>query len=200
MPTRDWKMMRYRTPWYQGDTVPIGIGQGYWTSTPLQLAKATSVLVNHGKVMPPHILRATLEHGEDFSTQQLVEPEPMPSITEVPDRIWDVPLNAMRLVNHGSRVVADVHSKGKLDYTSGGKSGTAQVFDLAKDQVYNSKKLARHLLDHALIPRLHLMITLNTLRQWLLNTVTVVQKLVRHIRKVLDYAFEHKSGVSKDHS
>ena len=74
MPTRDWKMMRYRTPWYQGDTVPIGIGQGYWTSTPLQLAKATSVLVNHGKVMPPHILRAILDHGEDFETQQLVEP------------------------------------------------------------------------------------------------------------------------------
>ncbi|MCC4820744.1 penicillin-binding protein 2, partial [Vibrio lentus] len=103
MPTREWKMMRYRTPWYQGDTVPIGIGQGYWTSTPMQLAKATSVLVNHGKVMPPHILRAILDHGEDFDTQQLVTPEPMPSITEVPDKIWDVPINAMRLVNHGSR-------------------------------------------------------------------------------------------------
>ncbi|MCZ8489628.1 penicillin-binding transpeptidase domain-containing protein [Vibrio lentus] len=120
------------------DTVPVGNGQGHWTSTPLQLAKATSVLVNHGKVMPPHILKATLEHGEDFNKQHVVDPQPMPSIEEVPDKIWDIPINAMRLVNHGSRGSGRRAFKG-ANYISGGKSGTAQVFDLAKDQVYNSK-------------------------------------------------------------
>ncbi|MEZ8491211.1 penicillin-binding protein 2 [Vibrio splendidus] len=200
MPTREWKMMRYRTPWYQGDTVPIGIGQGYWTSTPMQLAKATSILVNHGKVMPPHILRAILDHGEDFDTQQLVTPEPMPSITEVPDKIWDVPINAMRLVNHGSRGSGRRAFKG-TSYTSGGKSGTAQVFDLAKDQVYNSKKLAKHLLDHALYTAFAPYEHPEYVATVVIEHGNGGSKVgAPYIRKVLDYAFEHKSGESKDHS
>jgi len=200
MPTRDWKMMRYRTPWYQGDTVPIGIGQGYWTSTPLQLAKATSVLVNHGKVMPPHILRATLDHGEDFETQQLVELKQMPSIDEVPDKIWDVSINAMRLVNHGSRGSGRRAFKG-TKYTSGGKSGTSQVFGLAKDQVYNSKELERHLLDHALYTAFAPYEHPDYVATVVIEHGNGGSKVAApYIRKVLDYAFEHKSGVSKDHS
>ncbi|MBJ2147266.1 penicillin-binding protein 2 [Vibrio sp. IB15] len=200
MPTRDWKMMRYRTPWYQGDTVPIGIGQGYWTSTPLQLAKATSVLVNHGKVMPPHILRAILDHGEDFETQQLVEPKQMPSIDEVPDKIWDVSINAMRLVNHGSRGSGRRAFKG-TKYTSGGKSGTSQVFGLAKDQVYNSKELERHLLDHALYTAFAPYEHPNYVATVVIEHGNGGSKVAApYIRKVLDYAFEHKSGVNKDHS
>lgn len=198
MPTREWKMARYRKPWYQGDTVPIGIGQGYWTTTPLQLAKATSVLVNHGKVMPPHILRATLEHGESLDTQQLVTPALIPSIGEVPDNIWDVSLNAMRLVNHGSRGSGRKAFKG-ADYISGGKSGTAQVFNLEKDQVYNSKKLARNLLDQALY----------TAFAPYKNPKYVATVVIEHgnggsrvgapyIRKVLDYAFKHQKDEVKD--
>ncbi|GAL14906.1 penicillin-binding protein 2 [Vibrio astriarenae] len=57
MPTREWKMARHKTPWYQGDTIPVGIGQGYWTATPMQIAKATSVLVHRGEVIAPHLLR-----------------------------------------------------------------------------------------------------------------------------------------------
>ncbi|MEZ9564458.1 penicillin-binding protein 2 [Vibrio artabrorum] len=199
MPTREWKMMRYHTPWYQGDTVPIGIGQGYWTSTPLQLAKATSILINHGKVMPPHILRATLDHGEPFDTQTLVVPKPMKSIEEVPDAIWDIPINAMRLVNNGSRGSGRRAFKG-ADYVSGGKSGTAQVFDLAKNQIYNSKTLAKHLLDHALYtafaPYKH---------PQYVATVVIEHgnggsKIgAPYIRKVLDYAFKHQKDKPQGH-
>ncbi|MDN3702141.1 penicillin-binding protein 2 [Vibrio artabrorum] len=199
MPTREWKMMRYHTPWYQGDTVPIGIGQGYWTSTPLQLAKATSILINHGKVMPPHILRATLDHGEPFDTQTLVVPKPMKSIEEVPDAIWDIPINAMRLVNNGSRGSGRRAFKG-ADYVSGGKSGTAQVFDLAKNQIYNSKTLAKHLLDHALYtafaPYKH---------PQYVATVVIEHgnggsKIgAPYIRKVLDYAFKHQKDKPQEH-
>lgn len=71
MPTRDWKMSRHKTPWYKGDTIPVGIGQGYWTATPMQLAKATSVLVNEGNVTAPHLLRATIENGEAFDNRVL---------------------------------------------------------------------------------------------------------------------------------
>lgn len=149
MPTRDWKMMRHRVPWYQGDTVPIGIGQGYWTATPMQIAKATSVLINHGKVMSPHLLRAVLEHGETFDHAKQWEPEPLPPITGVPEKFWEIPINAMRLVNEGSRGSGRNAFRGAA-YSSGGKSGTAQVFGLRKDEVYNSETLAKNLLDHGL--------------------------------------------------
>lgn len=149
MPTREWKIARHRTPWYQGDTVPIGIGQGYWTATPMQIAKATSFLINHGEMKAPHLLKAVIEHGEDFENQVDVKPKALPSIEGVPEKFWNIPINAMRLVNNGA------HGSGRrafrgAEYSSGGKSGTAQVFGMRKDEVYNSKKLANHLLDHAL--------------------------------------------------
>ncbi|MGF1753628.1 penicillin-binding protein 2 [Vibrio makurazakiensis] len=200
MPTRDWKMARYRTPWYQGDTVPIGIGQGYWTATPMQLAKATSVLVNHGKVMPPHILKATMNHGEDFDQQRSVKIKTLPSIEEVPDRVWDIPINAMRLVNHGS------HGSGRrafktADYISGGKSGTAQVFGLDKNQVYNSKKLARNLLDHGLYTAFAPYNDPKYVATVVLEHGNGGSRVgAPYIRKVLDYAFEHEKKISKNPS
>lgn len=149
MPTREWKMSRHRTPWYQGDTIPVGIGQGYWTSTPMQIAKATSVLVNHGKVIAPHLLRSTLNNGEALNKQQLSALETAPPIDEVPQRYWDIAINGMRLVNHGKKGTAR-RSFTHLKYVSAGKSGTAQVFGLAENQVYNADELAEHLHDHAL--------------------------------------------------
>ncbi|WP_394250376.1 penicillin-binding protein 2 [Vibrio profundi] len=193
MPTREWKMSRYRTPWYQGDTVPIGIGQGYWTATPMQLAKATSVLVNHGKVMPPHILKATLDHGEDFDQQVAIPVNPLPSIHEVQDKVWDIPINAMRLVNHGSHGSGRRAFKG-ADYVSGGKSGTAQVFDLGKDQVYNSKELSKHLLDHALYTAFAPYNDPKYVATVVIEHGNGGSKVgAPYIRKVLDYAFSHSS-------
>jgi len=149
MPTREWKESRYRQPWYKGDTVPIGIGQGYWTATPLQIAKATSVLVNHGHVIAPHLLKATLPHGQALENATSVVPEVEQEIEGVSKANWDIANNAMQLVNTGRRGSGRRAFRG-ADYCSGGKSGTAQVFGLKKDQVYNSKELSRHLLDHGL--------------------------------------------------
>ncbi|EOG7788343.1 penicillin-binding protein 2 [Vibrio fluvialis] len=149
MPTRDWKMARHRTPWYQGDTIPVGIGQGYWTATPMQLAKATSVLVHHGKVIAPHLLRSTINNGEEFSTQKETEYVTYPPITGVPDKYWNMAIEGMYLVNHGKRGTARRAFQG-LQYKSAGKSGTAQVFGLAEGQEYNADELAEHLRDHAL--------------------------------------------------
>ncbi|MGI2821533.1 penicillin-binding protein 2 [Vibrio fluvialis] len=149
MPTRDWKMARHRTPWYQGDTIPVGIGQGYWTATPMQLAKATSVLVHHGKVIAPHLLRSTINNGEEFSTQKETEYVIYPPITGVPDKYWNMAIEGMYLVNHGKRGTARRAFQG-LQYKSAGKSGTAQVFGLAEGQEYNADELAEHLRDHAL--------------------------------------------------
>lgn len=149
MPTREWKMARHRTPWYQGDTIPVGIGQGYWTATPMQIAKATSVLVHHGEVIAPHLLRSTINNGEAFSTQKETEYTTYPPITEVPEKYWNIAIEGMHLVNHGKRGTARRSFYG-AKYESAGKSGTAQVFGLAEGQEYNADELAEHLRDHAL--------------------------------------------------
>ncbi|GAL26924.1 penicillin-binding protein 2 [Vibrio variabilis] len=149
MPTREWKMARHRTPWYQGDTIPVGIGQGYWTATPMQIAKATSVLVNRGEVLSPHLLRATIENGDSFDHQTLSEVDSRPPISGVQERYWDIALEGMRRVNHGVKGTAR-RAFANMPYQSGGKSGTAQVFSLAEDEEYNAEELAEHLKDHAL--------------------------------------------------
>ncbi|MCU8193334.1 penicillin-binding protein 2 [Vibrio vulnificus] len=149
MPTRDWKMSRHKTPWYKGDTIPVGIGQGYWTATPMQLAKATSVLVNEGNVTAPHLLRATIENGEAFDSRVLSDYVTYPPIQNVPDRYWNLAKEGMRLVNHGKKGTARRSFTG-MSYITAGKSGTAQVFGLAEDQEYNADELAEHLRDHAL--------------------------------------------------
>ncbi|MEZ9059256.1 penicillin-binding protein 2 [Vibrio pelagius] len=149
MPTRDWKMARHRVPWYQGDTIPVGIGQGYWTATPMQIAKATSVLVHEGEVIAPHLLRATIENGQPLETQSLSDIETYPPITGVKQRFWDIGKEGMKLVNHGRKGTARRSFQG-MSYLTAGKSGTAQVFGLKEDEEYNADEIAEHLRDHAL--------------------------------------------------
>ncbi|WP_256936104.1 penicillin-binding protein 2 [Vibrio diabolicus] len=149
MPTRDWKMSRHKTPWYKGDTIPVGIGQGYWTATPMQIAKATSVLVNEGEVIAPHLLKATIENGNDFEEQQTTEYVTYPPIKNVPKKYWDMAKEGMRRVNHGTRGTAR-RSFYKMSYQTAGKSGTAQVFGLGENEEYNADEIAEHLRDHAL--------------------------------------------------
>ncbi len=106
MPTRDWKMSRHKTPWYKGDTIPVGIGQGYWTATPMQIAKATSVLVNNGAVSAPHLLKSTIDNGDNFEEQETSEYVTYPPIQNVPEKYWDIAKEGMRRVNHGTRGTA----------------------------------------------------------------------------------------------
>lgn len=149
MPTREWKLARHKTPWYKGDTIPVGIGQGYWTATPMQIAKATSVLIKEGNVTAPHLLRATIENGEAFDTRVLSDYVTYPPIANVPKRYWDLAKEGMRLANHGKKGTARRAFAG-TPYMTAGKSGTAQVFGLAEGQEYNAEELAEHLRDHAL--------------------------------------------------
>ncbi|HAS64123.1 MAG TPA: penicillin-binding protein 2 [Vibrio sp.] len=188
MPTREWKMTRHRTPWYQGDTIPVGIGQGYWTATPMQIAKATSVLVNRGQVIAPHLLRATIENGDDFSNNSMAEIVTYPPITGVKERYWDIAQEGMRLVNHGKKGTAR-RAFAKTKYMSAGKSGTAQVFGLGENEEYNADELAEHLRDHALFtgfapvddPKLVVTIVLENAGGGSSNGAPVVRKVFDHV-------------------
>lgn len=144
MPSRDWKRERYNQPWYPGETLSVGIGQGYWQLTPLQLATATAVLANRGHWVKPRLARTL--GGEAL-------PEPLP---DTPDDIelanegwWDRVFSGMEKVISGHEGTARRTGVG-LEYRMGGKSGTAQVFSLGQDQKYNADELAERLRDHAL--------------------------------------------------
>ncbi|QQF84519.1 penicillin-binding protein 2 [Histophilus somni] len=144
MPSREWKQKRYKRPWVQGDTISVGIGQGYWTATPLQVAKATAVLVNNGKVNTPHLMKAI----EGSEMQPYQDPRLYEDITEPQAVFWETIKQSMYNVIHapngtGRKSFIDV------SYPVAGKSGTAQVFSLKENQTYNANELDNKLHDHA---------------------------------------------------
>ncbi|WP_042012805.1 penicillin-binding protein 2 [Aeromonas fluvialis] len=145
MPSRDWKMARWRQPWYQGDTISVGIGQGYWSATPLQLAKAISILTQNGHDVTPHLLKSTA------SQAGVVDAPVNPNIALQlkNDSFWKVAQDGMWRVNHGSEG-SGRNAFAKALYSSGGKSGTAQVVGLKENQVYNIKTVKAEHRDNAL--------------------------------------------------
>jgi len=147
LPSAQWKRKRRKLPWYPGETLITGIGQGFFLATPLQLAHATSVLVNHGKVRLPQAV-ATIEDPATGSieVQDSLQPESVP----VKQRVnWDRVLDAMRNVVHGRRGTAKRIGK-DLPFEIGGKTGTAQLFGIKQGERYDKKNTPKHLRDHAL--------------------------------------------------
>ena len=147
LPSTEWKRNAYKNPnqkkWYAGETISLGIGQGYNTFTPLQLAYATALLVNNGSAARPHLVK-DIEDGMSH--------ERRPVTTEtvklnVKQENIDVIKRAMVGVvkeGTGARVF------GGTGYTTGGKTGTAQVITIGKNEKYNAAALAEHKRDHAL--------------------------------------------------
>jgi len=146
MPTPAWKAKRHKTSWYPGDTVNIGIGQGYWTASPLQLAHATAAIAMRGQRMMPHVLRAVRISRN--LPEKLVNPQPLPSII-ADDSHWDAVIQGMVNVVHGPMGTARRSGAG-AKYRFAGKTGTAQVFGIAQNKTYNASKLAKRLHDHSL--------------------------------------------------
>lgn len=144
MPSRAWKMKRYKKPWVQGDTISVGIGQGYWTATPLQVAKATAVLVNNGKVNTPHLMK-TIEGAE---IEPYKDPLLYEDITEPKQSYWDAAKRGMFNVVNSAAGTGRKAFIG-ANYHVAGKSGTAQVFSLKENQKYNAAGLKKELHDHA---------------------------------------------------
>ena len=144
IPTREWKQKRYKRPWVQGDTISVGIGQGYWTATPLQVAKATAVLVNNGKVNTPHLMKAI----EVSTLKPYEDPLLYPDITEAKQSYWDAAKRGMYNVVNSALGTGRKAFAG-ANYRVAGKSGTAQVFSLKENEKYNAAGLKKELHDHA---------------------------------------------------
>lgn len=145
MPSRGWKRARFNQPWYIGDTIPVGIGQSYWTATPIQLAQSITTLVNHGQRFIPQIIRGRYV-GDEIVLDGSKERRPL----DVKDiKNWDLVLDAMYGVVNRKNGTA---RKAFVDtpYVSAGKSGTAQLVAIAQDAKYDADSLAANLRDNAM--------------------------------------------------
>jgi len=149
MPSRAWKHGNRNLPWYPGETLNTVIGQGFMTTTPIQLAQMVSLIAGRGTSFKPHVLRAARNPG----TGKLVKtkPKPLPPIELKDRRHWQVIVDGMRAVVSAPRGTAYHYVGQNLDYTLAGKSGSAQVAGLAQHQAApDLADVRRQLRDHAL--------------------------------------------------
>ncbi|MES2831988.1 MAG: penicillin-binding protein 2 [Pseudomonadota bacterium] len=148
LPSTAWKRGAFRTPpqqkWYAGETISLGIGQGYNNFTPLQMAQATAILANDGVVMKPHLVKIL----EDGLTRERVQTVAKESYRiDLKQKNVDFIKDAMAgVVREGTSARA---FKGS-DYISAGKTGTAQVIGLKRGEKYDPKKIAERFHDNAL--------------------------------------------------
>jgi penicillin-binding protein 2 len=144
LPTREWKAKRFpKDPkLHVGDQVSLGIGQGFNTFTPLQLAHATAILANSGVAYKPHLVKRI----QDPRTNEgrLTQPQPAYTVPIKPEHLAPVIEGMAGVVRAGT--AARVFSGAK--YTSGGKTGTAQVFNLRGSQ-YVESQVSERLRDHS---------------------------------------------------
>ena len=125
LPSRAWKAAHSREPWYPGETVIAGIGQGYWAVTPLQLAHAIATFAGHGIPYEPRVVMAT-QQGMDAPRKPLPNPPSGPSLIANPAD-WDAVNQGMQMVIYGAKGTGRALSAG-FPYLMAGKSGTAERF------------------------------------------------------------------------
>ncbi|WP_060481690.1 penicillin-binding protein 2 [Pseudomonas sp. NBRC 111119] len=142
MPSREWKRATRRQAWFPGETLILGIGQGYMQATPLQLAQATALIANKGVWNRPHLAK-TIEG------QPPVDENPMDNIVLRDKADWGRVTHGMEQVMHGARGTARKAALG-AQYRIAGKSGTAQVVAIKQGEKYDRNKLQERHRDHAL--------------------------------------------------
>ncbi len=146
MPSQEWKKGMYGQPWYPGETIITGIGQGYMLTTPLQLATAASALAMRGQGVQPRFLRAIRTQG---NVEEMAHATAMPYIEVTNEYYWDQIISAMIDAVHKPNGTAFRIGK-DAKYKIAGKTGTAQVFGLAEDEEYEEENIEEKLRDHGL--------------------------------------------------
>lgn len=146
MPSREWKRRTRGQPWFPGETLIAGIGQGFMLATPLQLAFATATLANRGQVHQPRVAFAL--DDPNSGGMQVVSAQRLPAIVLKDKSYWQNVINGMEAVIYGRRGTARQIGV-DAPYRLVGKTGTAQVFGIKKDEKYDEDKLAKRLHDHS---------------------------------------------------
>ena len=147
LPSPDWKKRRFKRPeqqkWFAGETISIGIGQGYNAYTPIQLAQATATVANNGVMFRPHLVKYITDSRS--GEQTMIEPEPLRILPWKRQNVETIK-KAMIGVNTAGTAARAFAGAG---YVSAGKTGTAQVFSL-KGGDYRASSVKKELRDHAL--------------------------------------------------
>lgn len=145
LPSQEWKMRRFKQKWFAGDTISVGIGQGYNLATPMQLAFATAILANHGVVFRPHVVKQV----EDSRTgeRRTIEPRPFDTFS-ISDANYVRVRNAMIDVNRPGGTASQAFAG--AEYSVAGKTGTAQVIGMKAGEKYDESRVAERYRDHAL--------------------------------------------------
>jgi penicillin-binding protein 2 len=144
LPSQEWKRKRYQQIWYPGDTVSVGIGQGYTLVTPLQLAVATATLANNGVAYKPHLVKEV--QSPRNSENRFIAKDPLYDLAIEPKNL-DLVRRAMVAVTQpgGTAVFASLGAP----YQIAGKTGTAQVVAMKQGEKYDAKKIDERHRDHA---------------------------------------------------
>lgn len=145
LPTPEWKTRRYKQPWYQGETVIVGIGQGYTLVTPMQLAQATATLANNGVAMKPHLVMKI--QNPMTAESQLISPLVQDKIELKPENI-DIVKQGMIGVTLPGGTAASVGAN--ASYSIAAKTGTAQVIGIKQNAKYDTSSIDERHRDHAL--------------------------------------------------
>lgn len=197
LPSTSWKRASFKRPdqkkWVAGDTISIGIGQGYNSFTTIQMAHAIATLANNGIVMKPHLVKMI----EDSVTHEM-------NMT-VPKESYRIPLKQEN-IDVIKRAMVDVNRAGTgsrafagAGYVVAGKTGTAQVVGIKKNEKYDASKLAAHLHDNALYtafapadnPKIAVAVVME-------NSGFGSTSAAPLVRKVLDYYLLGKKPQSRD--
>ncbi len=147
LPSREWKRRTRNLPWFPGETLITGIGQGFMLATPLQLASITATLSRHGQRKQPRMLYAI--EAPDNSRFDIIPPISVNPPAHAEEANWNTIIQAMKQVVHGVHGTARRINR-KLPYTIAGKTGTAQVFGIKQDEEYVEEEVSKKLRDHAL--------------------------------------------------
>ncbi len=148
LPSTEWKRNAYRKKeqqkWYAGETISLGIGQGYNTFTMLQLAQATAALASGGQRYKPHLVKLV----ENFETraQTRAVGEALPPLPWKPEDVAVIRRAMFGVTQEGTSRTSFLNAP----YQTGGKTGTAQVIAIGKDEKYNASKIDERHRDHAL--------------------------------------------------
>ncbi|MDQ3186341.1 MAG: penicillin-binding protein 2 [Pseudomonadota bacterium] len=145
LPSQEWKMRRYKQKWYAGDTISVGIGQGYNLTTPLQLAFATAILGSKGTAFRPHLVKQV--HNNRNGVVREVVTQPLYTLDFNPDNLAHVQNALIDVTRPGG--TAALAGAGAA-YNFAGKTGTSQVVGMKQGEKYVESKVQERHRDHAL--------------------------------------------------
>jgi len=148
VPTREWKQKRFKTQWYIGDTINCSIGQGFFTTTPLQLAYMTALIARDGSEFTPRLLRKVYD-PESATAVELKAPLATGKVAVYEPGIWNTVRQDMMNVIHSTYGTARNISRG-LTYRMAGKSGTVQVVSFKTERRVHAHELGAEEQDNAM--------------------------------------------------